>query len=100
MKMHNPAHPGRILAASFDENFTVEQAAQKINVPVQELTDIMEGKAPITTEIAILLSVIFPDDSPSTWIEMQTNYNIWQIEHNQELRRQILAKHGICSDQA
>lgn len=100
MKMYNPAHPGRILAASFDENFTVEQAAQKINVPVQELTDIMEGKAPITAEIAFLLCAIFPDDSPSTWIEMQADYDIWQIEHNQELRRQILAKHGFCSDQA
>ncbi len=48
MKMFNPPHPGRILRASFNDEFTVEDAARKIGVAEQMLLDIMAGQAPIT----------------------------------------------------
>lgn len=40
MRMYNPPHPGLVLAENFDDNFTVEDAARKMGVSVQALTDI------------------------------------------------------------
>lgn len=96
MKMYNPAHPGRILAASFDENFTVEDAARKMGVSVQSLTDVIDGKASITPELAFLLATIFPWDTPELWLGMQANYDSWQATHNRQWQKQVLQKHNIA----
>lgn len=97
MKMFNPSHPGKILAACFDESFTVEEAARKIGVSVQTLTDIMDCKAPVTPELALLFTTIFPGDTAELWIGMQADYDKWQAEHNQEWRKQTLKKHHILT---
>ena len=70
MRMYDPPHPGLVLAESFDENFTVADAALKMGVPEQNLTDIISGKAPITPEIALLLAGIFPGETPELWIRV------------------------------
>ena len=62
MIMFNPPHPGLVLAENFDDKFTVEDAALKMGVSVKTLTDILDCKAPITKEIALLLAVIFPGE--------------------------------------
>ena len=54
MKMFNPPHPGRILRASFNDKFTVEDAARK---------------------------TIFPWDTPEMWIGMQQDHDEWQASH-------------------
>lgn len=81
MKMFNPSHPGRILRASFNDKFTVEDAARKMEVAEQTLLDIMAGQAPITPEIAALLPTIFPWDTPEMWIGMQQDHDEWQASH-------------------
>lgn len=95
MRMHNPPHPGRILAACFDENRTVEDTAQKIGVPVQVLTDIIGCKAPITPEIAALLHTVLTSTPPRIWIKLQARYDSWQLEHNSELLQQIYKRHNV-----
>ena len=97
MKMYNPAHPGRILAACFDESRTIEDTAQKIGVPAQDLIDIINGKAPITLEMAILLSTVLTSTPPRIWLKLQERYDSWQAEHNDDLRQQIFKKHKIVA---
>lgn len=96
MKMYNPAHPGRILAASFDEKFTVEDAARKMGVSVQSLNDVIDGKAPITPELALLLTTIFPWDTPELWLDLQHDYDAWQATHNRQWQKLVFQKHNIA----
>lgn len=95
MRMYDPPHPGRILAACFDENRTVEDTAQKIGVPVQVLNDILACKAPITPEIAALLHIALTSTPPRIWLKLQARYDSWQLEHNNELLQQIYKKHNV-----
>lgn len=81
MKMFNPAHPGRILRASFNDECTVADAARKMGVAEQTLLDIMACQAPITPEIAALLPTVFPWDTPEMWLTMQRDYDEWQANH-------------------
>ena len=95
MRMYDPPHPGLVLAENFDENFTVADAALKMGVPEQNLTDIISGKAPITPEIALLLAGIFPGETPELWISMQAEYDAWQANHNRQWQMQVLKKHNL-----
>ena len=98
MRMYNPSHSGKILAACFDETFTVAAAARQIDVPVSVLTDIIDGKAPVTPELALLFSTIFPGDTPELWLGMQADYDVWQATHNREWQAQVLARHQLSPD--
>ncbi len=80
MIMFNPPHPGLVLAENFDDKFTVEDAALKMGVSVKTLTDILDCKAPITKEIALLLAVIFPGEPPEQWLALQNKDDAWQAE--------------------
>lgn len=95
MRMYDPPHPGLVLAENFDENFTVADAALKMGVPVQALTDIIEGKAPITPEIAFLLAGLFPYEPPEQWLELQADYDAWQANYNRQWQMQVLKKHNL-----
>lgn len=80
MCMHNPPHPGHILAACFDHKRTIEDTAHKIGVPVQVLTDIIAGQAPITAEIAAALHTVLTSTPPRIWLKLQERYDSWQHE--------------------
>lgn len=95
MQMFNPPHPGRILAACFDETRTVADIARRMGLPVSALADIIAGRASITPDIAILLSTVLTHNRASIWLKLQERYNSWQVDHNQELRAQVLARHHI-----
>lgn len=96
--MHNPPHPGLALSACFDEEFTVDDAAVRMGVSVNTLLDIMEGKAPITKEIAFLLSKAIPGSNPSVWLGAQAEYDAWQAAHNHKWQNQILKAHRLIPE--
>ena len=98
MKMYNPPHPGRALKACFDDNFTVEEAAVKMGISVNELLDILEEKAHITREMAFLLSRTLPCFNPATWLGMQADYDAWQATHNRKWQNQILKAHRLIPE--
>lgn len=95
MRMHNPPHPGLVLAENFDDKFTVEEAALKMGVSVKTLTDILECKAPITKEIALLLAGIFPGEPLEQWLGLQNKYDAWQAAHDRQWQKQVIAEHKL-----
>ncbi|MDT3662677.1 MAG: HigA family addiction module antitoxin [Anaerobiospirillum sp.] len=95
MQMYDPPHPGVVLGDSFDEDFTVQDAASKMGVPIQTLTDIIDGKASITRESAFLIAAIFPGDDPKTWLDMQAEYDAWQVKHNRLWQQQMAKKYNL-----
>ena len=71
-----PTHPGVILLEEFLEpmNITEVALAKHLNIPVQNITEIIKEKQGITPKIAWLLSQAF-QTTPQFWMNLQTNYD-------------------------
>jgi antitoxin HigA-1 len=79
MAMQNPPHPGRIVRTQCltPLALSVTEAAQALGVTRQALSDLVNGRAGVSVEMAIRLSKAF-GSSPETWLGMQTAYDLWQ----------------------
>ncbi len=92
MNMHNPPHPGEVLKdlclAPLDLNVT--DAAKALGVSRKTLSSILNGRAGISPEMAIRLSIAFKTTAES-WMNQQMQYDLWQAElHRGELTVQTL----------
>ena len=88
MLMHNPPHPGLIIKELCLEplGVTVTDAAKALGVSRKTLSSIINGKAGISPEMAIRLSIAFNTSSES-WMNQQSQYDLWQAEqHRDELQ--------------
>lgn len=85
--MHNPPHPGAIIKALCLEplGVGVTQAAQALGVSRKTLSAILNGRASVTPEMAIRLSMAF-DTSTESWLNQQTQYDLW---HAEQRRKQL-----------
>lgn len=81
MKMYNPPHPGLVLRA-YIEGMKIGEVAQKLGVSRISLSRILNGKTAITPEMAARIGLAL-NNSPSMWLGMQADYDLWQIEQNQ-----------------
>ena len=81
MKMHNPPHPGEILKALCLDplDLSVTRAAQALGVSRKTLSAILNGRAGISSEMAVRLSIAF-GTSAESWLNQQTQYDLWQAE--------------------
>jgi addiction module HigA family antidote len=81
MLMHNPPHPGEIIRELCLEplGVSVTEAAESLGVSRKTLSSILNGRAGISPEMAIRLSIAF-DTSPESWLNQQTQYDLWQAE--------------------
>ena len=79
MAMHNPPHPGSIVRRQCLEplGLSVTEAAKGLDVTRQALSDVVNGKAAISVEMAIRLSKAF-GSSAETWLGMQMAFDLWQ----------------------
>ena len=88
MLMHNPPHPGEVIKELCIEplGLTVTKAAEALGISRKTLSSIINGKAGISPEMAVRLSIAFGTSSES-WLNQQTQYDLWQAEqHRNELR--------------
>lgn len=82
MRMHNPPHPGLLLKEYLD-GYKVTDVAKRLGVSRVTLSRILNGKAAITPEMALRLSQLLTNTTPNLWLNMQNNYDLWQLEqHN------------------
>jgi len=91
--MHNPPHPGLIIKELCIEplNITITDTAKALGVSRKTLSSIINGKAGISPEMAIRLSIAFNTSSES-WVNQQAQYDLWQAEqHRSELHVSKLA---------
>ena len=81
MLMHNPPHPGEIIRELCLEplGISVTEAADSLGVSRKTLSSILNGRAGISPEMAIRLSIAF-DTSPESWLNQQSQYDLWQAE--------------------
>ncbi|MFP4062553.1 MAG: HigA family addiction module antitoxin [Halochromatium sp.] len=94
MLMHNPPHPGEIIKELCLEplGVTVTDAADALGISRKTLSAILNGRAGISPEMAIRLSIAF-DTSSESWLNQQSQYELWHAEQRRsELRvRKLIA---------
>jgi len=81
MLMHNPPHPGEILRQLCLEplGLSVTEAAKGLGISRKTLSAILNGRAGISPEMAVRLSLAFGTSSES-WLNQQLQYDLWQAE--------------------
>lgn len=88
MKMHNPPHPGEVLRelclAPLD--LTVTEAARALGVSRKTLSGILNGRAGISPEMAVRLSLAFGTTAES-WMNQQVQYDLWHAERGRKKLR-------------
>ena len=85
MAMHNPPHPGGIVRRQCLQplGLSVTRAAEGLGVTRQALSDLVNERRGISTEMAIRLSKAF-GSTPETWLGMQMAYDLWQARERSE----------------
>ena len=81
MTMHDPAHPGEMLKELCLEplNLTVTEVARTLGVARKTLSELVNGKAGISPEMAIRLSKAFKT-TPEFWMNLQQQYDLWHAQ--------------------
>lgn len=88
MLMHNPPHPGQVIRELCLEplDLSVTEAAKALGVSRKTLSAILNGRAGISPEMAVRLSIAF-DTTSESWLNQQTLYDLWNAEqHRKELQ--------------
>ncbi len=85
MLMHNPPHPGAVIKELCLEplGISVTAAAEGLGVSRKTLSAILNGRAGISPEMAVRLSIAF-DTSSESWLNQQTQYDLWKAEQHRD----------------
>src|SRR5487761_322512 len=80
-RMHNPPHPGEIIRDQCLEplGLSVTDAAKGLGVTRKAFSELLNGHAGVSPEMAIRLERAF-GSTAETWLRMQVAYDLWQAE--------------------
>jgi antitoxin HigA-1 len=85
MRMHNPPHPGEIIKADCLNplELSVTEGAKVLRVTRQTLSNLVNGRAGVSPEMAIRLEKAFGGDA-ETWLRLQMNFDIWNARQHED----------------
>lgn len=77
--MHNPPHPGEIIRelCLVPLGLSVSDAAKALRVSRKTLSEILNGRAGISPEMAIRLAIAF-NTTAESWLAQQAQYDLWR----------------------
>ena len=78
-RMHNPPHPGEVLADTVLDELTVTELASRLGVSRVALSRVINGRAAVSAELAIRLAHLL-GGSAESWLRMQASYDLWRAE--------------------
>lgn len=82
MKMANHPRPGDIIQESLDElNVSLREFARAMEIAPSTASRLLTGKAALTPEMAIKLSVVI-GSSPQMWLNLQNAWSLAEAEKN------------------
>lgn len=81
MPMKNPPHPGTVVRVSCLEplGLNVTDGAKVLGVSRQALSNLVNGRARMSSDMAIRLAKAF-GSTTETWIRLQTAYDVVQAQ--------------------
>lgn len=84
MPMKNPPHPGKVVRAACLEplGLSVTEGAKVLGVSRQALSNLINGRARMSSEMAIRLAKAF-GSTTETWIRLQTAYDIARAQERE-----------------
>ena len=90
-KFHSVSHPSEVLKELYlDEvQITTTELAKKMAVSRSHMSEFLSGRVDISTEFALKLSKAF-NTTPGLWINLQSKYDLWELEQNQNKIKNIL----------
>lgn len=94
MPMKNPPHPGLAVREDCIEplGLTVTETARKLGVSRKQLSEVVNGRAGISPEMAIRLDKAFGGGA-ETWLRLQAAYDLAQaMKHSDEIRVERLTR--------
>jgi antitoxin HigA-1 len=78
--MKSPVHPGRIVKGALEDlELSVTDAAAALNVARPTLSNLINGHAGISPEMAVRLAKGI-GSTPGFWLRLQMNYELAQVE--------------------
>lgn len=82
MAMYDPPHPGELLKEGWLEplGLSVTAAAGSLKVSRKTLSEVVNGRASLSPEMALRLEAAF-GKSAESWLSHQAAYDLWQLRH-------------------
>ena len=76
-----PTHPGAMLREIVLPALPMPKTefAKALGISRQALYDLLSEKQPVTPNMAVRLGLVF-DQSPASWLNMQTAFDLWHAE--------------------
>ena len=91
MRMHHPIHPGEAIRAYMGA-MSVTDLSAHLKVTRVTLSRLLNGNAGISAEMALKLSEAF-DTSAELWINLQSQYDLWQASQNRRKKIAVIKRH-------
>ncbi len=82
--MHNPSHPGQILAY-YLAGRSVTEVARHLGVTRPALSRILNGRAGISADMALRFSEAFNTDA-DLWLRLQAQRDLWVASRKRRAR--------------
>jgi len=79
-EMHNPPHPGEVFGRLYLEpsGLTVSEAAKRLDVTRKTLSQLVNGRAGISPEMALRIGMA-TGTTPESWVDMQAYHDLWRV---------------------
>ena len=89
MNMHNPAHPGELLAGWLDDlGASVTAFAAHIGISRVMLSRVLHGHAAVSADMDFRLSEAL-GTAPGYWLALQTQRDLWTARQTAKDRKRI-----------
>lgn len=84
-----PIHPGQILLQTLKQRqITKNVFAHRLGIRPQRVTDIIGGRMPVTTKIAVLLAAALRTDE-DYWLDLQREYEKGLLNANRDFQKHV-----------
>ena len=82
-RTRKPSLPGEILREMYLEplNLTITAFAERIGVSRKTVSAIVNGRAPVTVDMALRLSRAF-NTTPELWLNLQRSVDLWEANQH------------------
>lgn len=79
-----PTHPGSILKVHYltPLSLSVTDLAARLGVSRKLLSNIVNGRASVTVDVALRLSRAF-NTTPDLWLNLQRNLDLWEAQQGE-----------------
>lgn len=82
-----PTHPGAVVRMELEEaDLSITEAARRLGVSRRSLSELVNERRAVSPEMALKLGRFFGNGT-ELWMNMQTRFDLWTVEHDPEALR-------------